>query len=233
MRRWWRRGREWSGGLRIFARLTPAPATRQRCGLNQKPSGKHAASGASDRHFFESRQSHNRLRGSKVSIYASSQARSYEWHGRRGFLMEFGNKKAKVRAAVRAALAAPPKRPPVRALVVEMLPDLLRLRAHGYSHRDIADIFSAKGLKIAASTLKNYLNEAKAAPMEATPTERATEKPRDAPSPARRAAVPLARVAPVIADDGIKRARAPQVPTLQRTTIIAAALKTRLSDRDV
>jgi hypothetical protein len=153
--------------------------------------------------------------------------------------MEFGNKKAKVRAAVRAALAAPPKRPlhrrsgGLRALVVEMLPDLLRLRAHGYSHRDIADMFSAKGLKIAASTLKNYINEARAAPMEATPTERATEKPPDARSPTQRAAAPLARVAPVITDDGIKRARAPQAPTLQRTAIIAAALKTRLSDRDV
>jgi len=150
--------------------------------------------------------------------------------------MEFGNKKAKVRAAVRAALAAPPKRSPhrrsggVRALVVEMLPDLLRLRAHGYSHRDIADMFSAKGLKIAASTLKNYINEARAAPMEATPTERATEKPPDARS---QRAAPLARVAPVTTDDGIKRARAPQAPTLQRTAIIAAALKTRLSDRDV
>ena len=146
--------------------------------------------------------------------------------------MEFGNKKAKVRAAVRAALAAPPKRSPhrrsggVRALVVEMLPDLLRLRAHGYSHRDIADMFSAKGLKIAASTLKNYINEARAAPMEATPTE----KPPDARS---QRAAPLARVAPVTTDDGIKRARAPQTPRLQRTAIIAAALKTRLSDRDV
>lgn len=153
--------------------------------------------------------------------------------------MGFGDKKAKVRAAVRAALAAPPKRLPhrrtggVRRVVVEMLPDLLRLREHGYSHRDIADIFSAKGLKIAASTLKNYINEAKAAHMEATPTEQATEKPRDAGPPTQRAAAPLARVTPVIGDDGVKRARAPQAPTLQRTTIIAAALKTRLSDRDV
>ncbi len=153
--------------------------------------------------------------------------------------MEFGNRKAKVRAAVRAALASPPKAPPhrrsggVRALVVEMLPDLMRLRAHGYSHRDIADLFSAKGLKIAASTLKNYINEAKAASTEEAPTERAPEKPRGAPSPTQQTYVPPTRAAPAMTYDDVKRTRAPQAPTLQRTAIIAAALKTRLSDRDV
>jgi hypothetical protein len=153
--------------------------------------------------------------------------------------MEFGNKKAKVRAAVRAALAAPPKRSPshrsggMRALVVEMLPDLMRLRAHGYSHRDIADLFSAKGLKIAASTLKNYINEAKAASVEETPIERAPQKPRAARSPTQQAYVPPTRAAPAVRYDDIKKPRAPQAPTLQRSAIIAAALKTRLSDRDV
>jgi len=153
--------------------------------------------------------------------------------------MVFGDKKAKVRAAVRAALAAPPKAPPhrrsggMRALVVEMLPDLMRLRTHGYSHRDIADLFSAKGLKIAASTLKNYINEAKAASIEDAPAERAPEMPLGARSSTQQAYVPPTRAAPAMTYDDVKKNRAPQAPTLQRTAIIAAALKTRLSDRDV
>jgi len=153
--------------------------------------------------------------------------------------MGIGDKKAKVRAAVRAALAAPPKKPPhrrnggVRALVVEMLPDLLGLRAHGYSHRDIADIFCGKGLKIAASTLKNYINEAKAAHTETPATEPATEKPRGARPHTHGVEAPPARAVPVMTRDDRERARVPQAPTLQRSAVIAAALKTRLSDRDV
>jgi hypothetical protein len=147
--------------------------------------------------------------------------------------MEQGDKKTDLFAAVREALAAPPKianrrSGGVRGLVGEMLPDLLKLREHGYTDMEIADIFRRKGFKVAASTLKNYINEARAAQSGVTSrkTDDASSKQIISPRSRqkfKRPSTPEENVPEAFSEDSMSKKR----------NVASSALEPRLSDKDV
>lgn len=81
---------------------------------------------------------------------------------------EAGNATGDKVSALRSALrSAPPKeegrlRGSLKAAVTQVLPDLLAFRAKGYNDAELASIMRDHGFVIAARTLKNYINEARA-----------------------------------------------------------------------
>lgn len=81
---------------------------------------------------------------------------------------EAGNATGDKVSALRSALrSAPPKeegrlRGSLKAAVTQVLPDLLAFRAKGYNDAELAAIMRDHGFVIAARTLKNYINEARA-----------------------------------------------------------------------
>jgi hypothetical protein len=71
-------------------------------------------------------------------------------------------------SALRSALRSAPRkvegrsRSPLKAAVAQLLPDLLAFRAKGYSDAELAGVMRESGFVIAASTLRKYINEARA-----------------------------------------------------------------------